>query len=108
LAYSASVVFIETPVFTRLVGDYFDDEEYGRLQSFLTLHPDAGKIIRGSGGLRKMRWAGSGRGKRGGLRVIYYWWVAKDRISMLIIYPKNERDNLTAAQLGQLKSDLIP
>jgi mRNA-degrading endonuclease RelE of RelBE toxin-antitoxin system len=102
------VVFIETPVFTRRVQEYLDDDDYGELQVFLTEHPDAGKIIRHSGGIRKVRWAGSGRGKRGGLRVIYYWWVAKDRISLLMVYPKSERDDLTADQLKQLRSQLVP
>jgi hypothetical protein len=73
----------------------------------LAEHPGDGKIIKGSGGIRKLRWAGSGRGKRGGLRVIYYWWTAKDRISMLIVYAKNERDDLTAEQLKQLRSQLV-
>ena len=85
-----------------------DDEEYGEMQAFLTLRPDAGNVIKGTGGMRKLRWAGSGRGKRGGLRVIYYWWVAKDRISMLLAYPKNEQDDLTADQLKQLKNQLMP
>ena len=70
-----------------------DDERYSVLQMHLASHPDAGKVIPGSGGLRKIRWAGSGRGKRGGLRLVYYWWVTKDRISMLLVYPKNELDN---------------
>jgi mRNA-degrading endonuclease RelE of RelBE toxin-antitoxin system len=65
------VVFVETPVFNRRVQEYMDDDDYAQLQVFLVLHPDAGKIIKGSGGIRKMRWAGSGRGKRGGLRIIY-------------------------------------
>ena len=78
------------------------------MQAFLTLRPDAGNVIKGTGGMRKLRWAGSGRGKRGGLRVIYYWWVAKDRISMLLAYPKNEQDDLTAEQLKQLKNQLMP
>jgi hypothetical protein len=78
------------------------------LQSFLAEHPENGKVIQGSGGIRKLRWAGSGRGKRGGLRVIYYWWVAKDRISMLMVYPKNERDDLTPSQVKQLKNHLLP
>jgi len=63
-------------------------------------------VIRGSGGIRKLRWAGSGRGKRGGLRVIYYWWVAKDRISMLLVYPKNEQDDLTVDQVKLLRKAL--
>ena len=100
------MVFVETPIITRRVADYLDDDEYGRLQLFMALHPDTGKIIQGSGGIRKLRWAGSGRGKRGGLRVIYYWWVSKDRISMLTVYPKNEKDDLTAEQLKQLKNQL--
>ena len=80
-----------------------DDTSYSALQVYLAAHPDAGDIIKGSGGIRKMRWAGSGRGKRGGLRLIYYWWVASDRISMLLVYPKNEQDDLTADQVKLLK-----
>jgi len=99
---------VETPVFNRRVLQYMDDEEYGQMQAFLTLHPEAGKVMKGAGGIRKLRWAGSGRGKRGGLRVIYYWWVAKDRISLLLVYPKNERDDLTAEQVKQLKNQLMP
>ncbi|HAB18199.1 MAG TPA: toxin HigB-2 [Verrucomicrobiales bacterium] len=76
------------------------------LQAHLATRPDAGDLIRGSGGIRKIRWAGSGRGKRGGLRVIYYWWVAQDRISMLLVYPKNEQDDLNAGQLKQLRKAL--
>ncbi len=86
---------------------YMDDEEYHRLQCFLADHPGAGKLIRDSGGLRKVRWAGSGRGKRGGLHIIYYWWVATDRISMLMVYAKSEQDDLTAGQLKQLKAQLL-
>jgi len=108
MAYLIAVVFVETPIFTRRVQRYMDDEEYGEMQAFLTLRPDAGNVIKGTGGMRKLRWAGSGRGKRGGLRVIYYWWVAKDRISMLLAYPKNEQDDLTAEQLKQLKNQLMP
>lgn len=108
MAYSSAVVFVETPIFTRRIGNYLDDDEYGRLQRFLAEHPDAGKIIRGSGGMRKIRWAGSGRGKRGGLRVIYFWWVSTDRISMLLVYPKSERDDLAPDQLKQLKQQLTP
>ena len=79
-----------------------------------TVQPDvvfgsaAGDLIRGSGGIRKVRWSGSGsgRGKRGGLRVIYYWWVAKDRISMLLVYRKNEQDDLSVDQLKLLRKAL--
>ena len=83
-----------------------EDEDYSALQLYLAKHSDAGKVIPGSGGIRKVRWAGSGRGKRGGLRVIYYWWVARDRISMLLVYPKNEQDDLSADQVKQLRKAL--
>ena len=102
------MVFVETPVINRRILECMDDEEYGQMQAYLNLHPEAGKVIKGAGGIRKLRRAGSGRGKRGGLRVIYYWWAAKDRISLLLVYPKNERDDLTASQVKQLKSELIP
>ena len=83
-----------------------EDEDYSALQAQLAKHPEAGKLIPGSGGMRKIRWAGGGRGKRGGLRVIYYWWVAIDRISMLLVYPKNEQDDLSADQVKQLRRAL--
>ncbi len=108
MAYTAAVVFVETAVFTRRVQEYLNDDEYGELQVFLGNNPDAGKIIKHSGGIRKTRWKGQGRGKRGGLRVIYFWWVDKDRISMLFVYPKSERDNLTPDQLNRLKNQLDP
>lgn len=101
------MVFVETPIFTKRILLYLDDEDYGRMQALLSVQPDAGDLIRGSGGIRKLRWAGSGRGKRGGLRIIYYWWVAKDRISLLLAYPKNEQDDLSADELKRLKNQLL-
>jgi hypothetical protein len=100
------VVFVETPIFTKRVLQLMDDAGYSALQMYLAKHPDGGKVIPGSGGIRKVRWAGSGRGKRGGLRLIYYWWVAKDRISMLLVYPKSEQDDLSADQVKQLRKAL--
>jgi hypothetical protein len=100
------VVFVETPIFTKRVLYLMDDEAYSTLQTHLARHPDAGKVIPGSGGMRKIRWAGGGHGKRGGLRLIYYWWVAKDRISMLLAYPKSEQDDLSADQVKQLRKAL--
>jgi hypothetical protein len=85
-----------------------DDDEYRELQSCLREHPDLGKVIPGSGGMRKLRWAGSGGGKRGGLRLIYYWWIAKDRISMLFIYRMDEQDDLTPEQVKHLRRALEP
>lgn len=83
------------------------DDDYAELQLLLAARPDARKAIKGSGGMTKLRWPGSGRGKRGGLRVIYYWWTAKARISMLLVYPKNEMDDLTTDQLKQLKNQMV-
>ncbi len=95
--------FIETPTFTRLVSDLMEDDDYACLQATLALRPDLGKVIPGGGGIRKMRWTGSGRGKRGGLRFIYCWQTADERIWMLLVYPKSERDDLTQQQLRQLR-----
>ena|SRR5688572_24039738 len=95
--------FIETSVFTRQVTSLLSDDEYSQLQGALAIHPDMGAIIPHSGGLRKVRWSMIGRGKRGGVRAIYYWVVAEDQILMLFIYPKNEKDDLTSKQLKVLR-----
>lgn len=79
------------------------DEEYQELQVALMLRPDMGPVIRGSGGLRKVRWNLPGQGKRGGARVIYYWITSEDRIYMLMIYAKAEQDDLTREQLRTLR-----
>ena len=72
LPYNRAVfTFVETPLFTRLIQEYLSDGEYMELQSALAENPEAGRIIKGSGGIRKLRWAVSGKGKRGGLRIIY-------------------------------------
>lgn len=97
--------FVETPVFTTAVQRHLDDEQYRRLQTALMLRPEQGPIIRGAGGLRKVRWAGTGRGKRGGLRVIYFWAPAETAFYMLYVYTKAEQGDLTATQtrlLGRL------
>jgi len=80
-----------------------DDEEYSKLQSALFERPDWGKVVPGSGGLRKLRWRGSGHGKRGGLRIIYYWKTIEGQIWLLLAYPKSERDDLTQHEVKQLK-----
>jgi hypothetical protein len=95
--------FIETSVFTRQVTSLLTDEEYGQLQLALSAHPTAGTIIPKSGGLRKIRWSMSGHGKRGGVRAIYYWVVAEDKILMLFMYSKSRKDDLTPQQLKVLR-----
>jgi len=98
-----SMVFEEFAPFSRRVTDLLDDDDLARVQMLLLARPDAGKIIPRSGGLRKLRVAAKGHGKRGGARMIYYWVVARDRILLLDIYAKNEREDLTADQLKQLR-----
>jgi mRNA-degrading endonuclease RelE of RelBE toxin-antitoxin system len=95
--------FIETSIFTRQVIALLSDEEYSKLQMALSAHPDMGAIIPQSGGLRKVRWSIIGRGKRGGVRAIYYWVVAENQILMLFMYLKSEKDDLTPTQLKVLR-----
>lgn len=95
---------IETPVFSRQIRAAMSDGEYRLLQLHLLQQPDSGVIIPGSGGLRKLRWGLPGRGKRGGARIIYYWKTVTDRLFLLFLYPKNERSDLSRAQLQILRS----
>jgi len=97
------MVIVETPIFTRRIQAILSDEEYRYLQAQLVQRPNTGKIIPGSGGLRKLRWSASGRGKRGGARIIYYWFVSPAVMLMLFAFPKNEQDDLTPDQMKQLK-----
>lgn len=97
------MIIIETSIFTRQVLTLLEEDEYRRLQTMLVVHPQVRDIIPGSGGLRKLRWGAKGRGKRGGVRVIYYWVVKEERILMLLIYGKNEQDDLTVDQLKILR-----
>lgn len=100
------MLFIETSLFTRRVGDYLNDEEYSGLQALLMEHPESGVIVPGSGGVRKLRWSATGRGKRGGIRVIYYWKCAEDEIWMLTLYAKNEQSNIAAHILKQIAEEI--
>ncbi len=96
------MVFIETPIFSKQVIEVLTDEQYGLLQASLVAKPNAGDLIKGSGGLRKFRWALPGRGKSGGVRIVYFWRVSESQIIMLTMYAKNAQANLTPAQLKQL------
>jgi len=98
--------FIETRLFTRLVAGYLSDAEYARLQQELMNNPEAGAVIRGSGGVRKLRWAATGRGKRGGYRVIYFVRRPKGVIWMLTIYPKNVADTIPGHVLKQIREEI--
>ena len=100
------LTFVETKLFTRLVGQYLSDEEYLALQRRLLAEPTAGDVIRGSGGVRKLRWGVKGRGKRGGIRVIYYLRLEQTTIWMLTVYAKNEAESIPAATLKKIKESL--
>jgi hypothetical protein len=101
-------VFVELPAFARYRADYLDDEAFRRLQNELMKNPEAGEVIEGTGGLRKLRFADRrrGKGKRGGLRVIYYWWMVGMQFWLYTLYDKDEMADLTAKQRRDLKAIL--
>jgi hypothetical protein len=90
------MVFIETPIFTRQIAELVDDKTYAQLQRDLINDPELGDVIPGTSGLRKVRISARGKGKRGGARVIYFYFVSVSRIAMLLAYPKNAKDDLDA------------
>ncbi len=98
--------FVETRLFTRLVQEYLSDEQYAELQMALVANPELGPAIAGTGGVRKLRWAAPGRGKRGGYRVIYYVRRPKGVIWMLTMYPKNVADSIPAHVLKEIREEL--
>jgi hypothetical protein len=103
--YSAFVLeFRETQLFTRAVTTLLSDDEYAELQGTLIVDPHAGDVIQGTGGLRKLRWGQErrGKGKRSGIRVIYYWHAKGTLIYMLLAYSKDDRDDLSVVQTKAL------
>ncbi len=97
--------FFEASAFTQHLKEYLKDDQYRELQTLLMLNPLEGDVIQGTGGFRKLRWADTrrGKGKRGGLRVIYYYFDDHQKIWMLTIYDKNTADDLTAGEKKALK-----
>jgi len=102
LADNAFMVFVELPIFIRCADDLFSDEDLAELQNTLLENPDAGDVIPGGAGLRKLRVPLPGRGKRGGARVIYYHWVSKEQCYLVFAYAKNVTANLSPDQLRRL------
>ena len=98
--------FIESSLFTKMVYDYLSEEDYTAFQQFLLEQPDAGDLIKGSGGVRKVRWARAGSGKSSGVRVCYYTRNAAGQILLLVIYAKSVRASISGAVLKQLKEML--
>ena len=95
--------FIETQTFTRLLSALLTDDEYAGLQAVLVENPERGDIIKGGGGIRKLRYGLPGRGKSGGVRVIYYWIKDDHQIYMLVVYPKSKKDDLTDKETALLR-----
>ncbi|HBL4973946.1 type II toxin-antitoxin system RelE/ParE family toxin [Enterobacter cloacae] len=97
------MLFIETDIFSEDVKTLLDDDEYHKLQVFLATQPDYGDLIQNTGGLRKIRWLSGGRGKRGGVRVIYFHRTHEFEIRLLLIYRKGIKDDLSAREKAILK-----
>ena len=101
-------IFVELPAFAKYRPEYLDDEGFRDLQNSLMANPEAGDVIEGTGGLRKIRHADlrRGKGKRGGLRVIYYWWDGKRQFWLFTLYDKDEMDDLSAKERKALRDML--
>lgn len=97
------LTFIELAPFAAVRDKYLDDEEFAALQQYLAEHPDAGDVIPRSGGCRKLRWRATGRGRRGGMRVIYFLRLASGQIVLVTMYAKNVRENIDPGLLKRLK-----
>ena len=106
MPYSRNVVFIEAPIFSKLVYEYLDEDEYAALQWTLAVRPETGKVIPGSGGLRKIRWSSKGQGKRGGARIIYYFRKDGGEIWLITIYAKGETEKIPTKTLKAIKEAL--
>ncbi len=100
------LTFVETPLFSRIVYDYLSDDEYAALQAQLAEDPEAGAVVPKSGGVRKIRWATAGRGKRGGVRVMYFARTHLGKIWMLTIYAKSEMGNISTLALRRIRQEL--
>ena len=98
------VSVIELPTFTRTVGGIWSEEELADFTDYIALNPEAGAIIPGTGGHRKVRWATQGQGKRGGARVVYFFMVRDSPIYLTAIYTKGEKDNITPAERNELRA----
>ncbi|HGJ5226288.1 TPA: hypothetical protein ACJXEA_000311 [Legionella pneumophila subsp. fraseri] len=92
------MIFIETPIFTEDVKELLSDDEYAKFQEYLADNPLVGDVIQETGGLRKVRWLSQGKGKRSGVRIIYYYVTSTSQIRLLLIYKKGIQDDLTADQ----------
>ncbi len=99
--------FVETSAFSRLRKELMEDDEFQELQSYLLEHHDTGDTISHTGGCKKIRWGRKGIGKRGGVRVIYYVRTTKGRLYLLLVYPKNAKDNISQEEKNLLKNAIL-
>jgi RelE toxin of RelE / RelB toxin-antitoxin system len=97
---------VESPIFQRLWPRYWDEDERADFASYLALNPEAGAVIRGSGGVRKVRWARAGTGKSGGVRVIYLTRNDAGEIYLLTLYAKSESENISLNTLKEIRRAL--
>jgi len=104
--YTRKVLFIEQPVFTRLLLELVDDNAYRKFQMELAANPEKGPVVKGSGGLRKVRLALPGRGKSGGARVLYLWFPRHETIVFYLIYSKGDVEDIPAAQMKAIKHEV--
>ncbi len=100
------MIFIETSLFTKLIAEILSEDEYVGLQQFILKQPDGGRIIPGSGGVRKIRWGKEGSGKRGGIRVVYYWKKSDDEVWMLTVYEKSKQENIPGHILKKIAEEI--
>jgi len=100
------MIFIESSIFTKILPKYLSDDEYRAFQWHLLTYPEAGDIVRGSGGVRKIRWAQEGKGKRGGLRIIYYWKKIAGELWLLTICSKNEKATIPGHILKKIVEEI--
>jgi mRNA-degrading endonuclease RelE of RelBE toxin-antitoxin system len=101
------ITLIESPIFTKLWPDYWSEDERGEFSAWLAENPEAGDVVPGSGGIRKIRWKRKGQGKRGGVRIIYFSELNKGLIWLLTIYAKSNKENIPAHILKALKEELV-
>ena len=103
---STALTFVESPLFSRQVYDYLDDEEYASFQVYLASAPEVGDVVKESGGIRKVRWKRKGRGKSGGVRVLYFARLQSGEIWLLLIYAKAAVDSIPGHILKALKKEM--
>jgi hypothetical protein len=102
----AMLTIVESPLFSRLWPDYWTEEERGEFCAFIAVNPDAGALVPGSGGCRKVRWSRAGMGKRGGVRIVYTMRLAAGELVLLVIYAKSARENIAAHVLKKISEEM--